>query len=363
MPNELQKILVELADKPLNINLGLGEKPINLNITMPGIKGDNGQDGRNGADGLSAYDIAQLEGFKGSRKEWLESLKAKVEVNNALTALKRKNIYLSNAQLDTILTKLVELMGDTIAVTPKPLTYTQPAAGQAFIKFTGEPHFKVAINDGEKVEFETSTLKVLIPYGATGNIKADYFNLLDEIVSTTIITLNNVNEGPDFGAFVKDVQLTTSMGGVTVIGTGKVYGNGIKVIPTTLESTGKFNLEYMFRTLAERVSEYKTVDFVEFDLTQLPNNPAKGGNFPEVCSNLSELVKIGNNTIVKVNRGQVITVSEDPMTPNKTGEATSIKFTGVANKKIQFNDSELIAMEQGARYEYVFSTDTINKLG
>ena len=363
MPNELQKILVELADKPLNINLGLGNNPINLRIDMPGIKGDNGQDGLNGADGLSAYDIAQLEGFRGTRQEWLESLKAKVEVNNALTALKRKNIYLPNAQLDTVLTKLVELMGDTIAVTPKPLTYTQPAAGQAFIKFTGEPHFKVAINDGEKVEFETSTLKVLIPQGATGNIKADYFNLLDEIVSTSVITLNNVNEGPDFGAFIKDTPLTTSSYGVTVAGIGKVYEKGVKVIPTTLESTNKFHLEDMFKDMTERICEYKKVEFVELDLTQLPNNPAKGGNIPEVCKNLSELVNSGNNTIVKVNRGQVITVSEDPMTPNKTGEATSIKFTGVDNKKIQFNGSELVAMERDARYEYVFSTDTINKVG
>lgn len=363
MPNELQKILVELADKPLNINLGLGDKPINLNLTMPGIKGDNGQDGHNGADGLSAYDIAQLEGFRGTRQEWLESLKAKVEVNNALTALKRKNIYLPNAQLDTVLTKLVELIGDTIAVTPKPLTYIQPAAGQAFIKFTGEPHFKVAINDGEKVEFETSTLKVLIPQGATGNIKADYFNLLDEIISTSVITLNNVNEGPDFGVFVKDVPLTTSIYGATVAGTGKVYEKGVKVIPTALESTNKFHLEDMFKDMTERICEYKKVEFVELDLTQLPNNPAKGGNIPEVCKNLSELVNSGNNTIIKVNRGQVITVSEDPMTPNQTGVATSIKFTGVRNKKIQFNDSELVAMEQDARYEYVFSTDTINKLG
>lgn len=363
MPNELQKILVELADKPLNINLGLGEKPINMNINIPGLKGVDGTDGRNGADGLSAYDIAQLEGFRGTRQEWLDSLKAKVEVNNALTALKRKNIYLPNAQLDTILTKLVELMGDTITVTPKPLTYTQPAAGQAFIKFTGEPHFKVAINDGEKVEFETSTLRVLIPQGATGNIKADYFNLLDEIVSTSVIALNNVNEGPDFGTFIKDVPLTTSRVGVTVAGTGKVYKNGVKIIPTALETMNKFNLENMFKGIIEKVCDYKQVESVELDLTQLPDSPPKGGNFPEVCKNLSDLVNNGNNTIVKVRRGQVITVSEDPMTPHKTGEATSIKFTGVANKKIQFNNSELVTMEQGARYEYVFSTDTINKLG
>lgn len=37
MTNELQKILVELADKPLNINLGLGDKPINLNRTIRGL--------------------------------------------------------------------------------------------------------------------------------------------------------------------------------------------------------------------------------------------------------------------------------------------------------------------------------------
>lgn len=354
MPNELQKLLIELS-----------EKPINVNINIPGLKGVDGVDGRNGSDGLSAYDIAQLEGFRGTRQEWLESLKAKVEVNNALTALKRKNIYLPNAQLDTILTKLVELMGDTIAVTPKPLTYTQPAAGQAFIKFTGEPHFKVAINDGEKVEFETSTLKVLIPYGTTGNIKADYFNLLDEIVSTTVVTLNNVNEGPDFGAFIKDVQLTSDylVQGTVVAGIGRIYDKGVKVIPTTLETTNKFSLETILKGIIEQVCDHKNVENVELDLTQLPNNPAKGGNFPEKCNKLYELVNYGNNTIVKVNRGQVITVSEDPMTPNKTGEATSIKFTGVANKKIQFNGSELVAMEQGARYEYVFSTDTINKLG
>ena len=58
------------------ILVSLGEKPINLNIEIPGMKGENGQDGRNGADGLSAYDIAQLEGFTGTRKEWLDSLKA-----------------------------------------------------------------------------------------------------------------------------------------------------------------------------------------------------------------------------------------------------------------------------------------------
>lgn len=189
MPNELQKILVELAGNPLNINLGLGDKPINLRLDMPGIKGDNGQDGHNGADGLSAYDIAQLEGFRGTRQEWLESLKAKVEVNNALTALKRKNIYLPNAQLDTVLTKLIELMGNSIDVPVKPLEFDQPANGQTYINVYGQPHFKVAlsgqgvqsatvIDDGGKAKLNLNT-----PFAAD-DVDIEYFNLLDESIGT-----------------------------------------------------------------------------------------------------------------------------------------------------------------------------------
>lgn len=363
MPNELQKILVELAGNPLNINLGLGDKPINLRLDMPGIKGDNGQDGLNGADGLSAYDIAQLDGFKGSRKEWLQSLKAKVEVNNALTALKRKNIYLPNAQLDTVLTKLVELMGDTIVVTPKPLTYTQPAAGQAFIKFTGEPHFKVAINDGEKVEFETSTLKVLIPQGATGNIKADYFNLLDEIVSTTIITLNNVNEGPDFGAFVKDVQLTTYTGGATLSGVGKVYANGAKIIPTAFTANANFSLSSFTNDVIRGVVGGKVVDIVELDLTKVSNSDSNKGQITSDIQDMYEYTRFAKTTVIKVNKNQVVTLGGGPFSPDAVGQSDKITFKGAGNNKIQFNGSELVAMEQGARYEYVFSTDTINKLG
>lgn len=187
MPNELQKILVELAGNPLNINLGLGDKPINLRLDMPGIKGDNGQDGRNGADGLSAYDIAQLEGFRGSRQEWLDSLKAKVELPNALTELKRNNIYLENGLLDTILTKLIQLMGDTIKVTPKRLEYEQPNAGQTYIDLKGEPHFKVSINGGEKKEFESDNMRVNIePFGAD-NILIKYFDLADREYQNIVI--------------------------------------------------------------------------------------------------------------------------------------------------------------------------------
>lgn len=178
MPNELQKLLIELS-----------EKPINMNINIPGLKGVDGTDGRNGADGLSAYDIAQLEGFRGTRQEWLESLKAKVELPNALTELKRNNIYVENNLLDTIITKIIRLMGDTIKVTPKPLEFDKPANGQTYINVYGQPHFKVAlsgqgvqsatvIDDGGKAKLNLNT-----PFAAD-DVDIEYFNLLDESIGT-----------------------------------------------------------------------------------------------------------------------------------------------------------------------------------
>lgn len=338
--------------------------------------------------GKSAYAIAVAHGFQGTEQDWLNSLRGpqgpqgnpgpigepgpqgnpgpKGEPGSAEKSaqfLKEHNIWLENTNVDTVLKKIIELTNCYSNFVPKDLEFKQPNAGASYVDFTGEPHYKLAINNGEKREFQSDNMRIAIDDSMKGNIKVDYYNIMDELVTTHVITVDKATvQGPDFGAFVKDVQLTSNMVGVTIAGTGKAYEKGVKIIPTALETMNKFNLENMFKGIIEKVCDYKQVECVELDLTKLPDAPAKGGNFPEVCKNLSYLVNSGNNTIVKVNRGQVITVSGDPMTPNKTGEATSIKFTGVANKKIQFNGSELVAMEQDAKYEYVFATDTINKV-
>lgn len=167
--------------------VSLGEKPINLNITIPGLRAKDGTDGRNGDDGRSAFQIAQALGFTGTEEEWLNSLKAKVELPNALTELKRNNIYVENNLLDTIITKIIQLMGDTIKVTPKRLEYEQPNAGQTYIDLKGEPHFKVSINGGEKKEFESDNMRVNIePFGAD-NILIKYFDLADREYQNIVI--------------------------------------------------------------------------------------------------------------------------------------------------------------------------------
>ena len=350
------------------------EQVINLKIQGSPVFKLEGQNGK------SAYEIWLDEGNTGTQNDFINSLKGKdgnpglpgkdASAEGSYEMLLGLNVYCENSTPDEVLKGLIRGLGDVIKKQPKPFNFKRPSQGQTYISVSGTPYFRVAllgrgfaagISLGEN---GVAQIPLDEPFN-TKDVELEYFNMLGSIVGTYRVSGYASGEvtGPDFGAFIKDVQLTSNVVGVTVAGTGKVYEKGAKVIPTTLESTGKFNLEYMFKSMIERVCEYKKVEFVELDLTQLPNNPAKGGNFPEVCKKLSELVDIGNNTIVKVNRGQVITISEDPMTPNQTGVATSIKFTGVGNKKIKFNGSELITMEQDAKYEYVFATDTINKVG
>ena len=349
---------------------------LNVNITglnLPPIKLE-------GQNGKSAYELWLEAGNTGTREDFLNSLKGTngspglpgkdATADGAYEMLLGLNVYCENATPNEVLKGLIRGLGDVIKKQPKPFNFKRPTQGQTYISVSGTPYFRAAllgrgfaaaVSLGEN---GVAQIPLDEPFN-TKDVEIEYFNMLGNIVGTYRVSGYASGEvtGPDFGAFVKDVPLTASLVGATVVGTGKVYEKGVKVIPTTLESTNKFHLEDMFKDMTERVCEYKKVEFVELDLTQLPNNPTKGGNIPEVCNRLSELVNSGNNTIVKVNRGQVITVSEDPMIPHQTGVATSIKFTGVYNKKIQFNGSELITMERDAKYEYVFATDTINKVG
>lgn len=278
MPNELQKILVELADKPLNVDLGLGEKPINMNINIPGLKGVDGTDGRNGADGLSAYDIAQLEGFRGTRQEWLESLKAKVEVPNAFTALKRKNIYLPNAQLDTILTKLIELMGNSIDVPVKPLEFDQPANGQTYINVYGQPHFKVALS-GQGVQSATviddsgkAKLNLNTPF-ASDDVDIEYFNLLDEPVGTykvrgnggTKTTIGDYEFSNDYDTQNYEFPEVTTVGAYAFNSVAKTIKlpKAVRINKAAFDSCGEATEIYIPSFVMRQGNEFQTINMTE----------------------------------------------------------------------------------------------------
>ena len=168
--------------------------------------------------GKSAYAIAVAHGFKGDEQAWLDSLRGpkgdkgsaeetaqilkkdgeflksvkgpKGDAGSAEKAaelLKNKNVYLPDASVDTVLAKLVEILGDTIHVTFKQLEYFQPVAGQEFLDLKGEPHFKVSVNGGEKRVFESDNMRVPIKAFGEDDIKVSYFDLADREVGVISI--------------------------------------------------------------------------------------------------------------------------------------------------------------------------------
>lgn len=168
--------------------------------------------------GKSAYTIAVEHGFKGSEQDWLDSLRGpkgdkgsaeetaqilkqdgeflksvkgpKGDAGSAEKAaelLKNKNVYLPDASIETVVAKLVELLGDTIQVAYKPIEYIQPLVGQAFIDLRGEPHFKVSVDGGEKRVFESDNMRVPIEPFGVANILVKYYDLADREVGSAEI--------------------------------------------------------------------------------------------------------------------------------------------------------------------------------
>lgn len=152
---------------------------------LRGPRGEKGEDGQRGERGEKGE-----QGLRGPKGE-------PASAERAAELLKQKNVYLADNSVETVLAKLVELLGDTIRVTYKQLEYFQPVQGQTFLDLKGEPHFKVAINGGAKQEFMTDNMRVQIPAFGQDDINCTYYDLADREVGVISIKGLEATEADD----------------------------------------------------------------------------------------------------------------------------------------------------------------------
>ncbi len=152
---------------------------------LRGPKGEKGEDGQRGERGEKGE-----QGLRGPKGE-------PASAERAAELLKQKNVYLPDASVDTVLAKLVELLGDTIQVAYKPIEYIQPLVGQEFIDLRGEPHFKVSVDGGEKRVFESDNMRVPIAPFGVANILVKYYDLADREVGSAEIKGAEVHSNDD----------------------------------------------------------------------------------------------------------------------------------------------------------------------
>lgn len=170
--------------------------------------------GPKGEDGLSAFNIAQLNGFQGTYVEWLKSLKGKdgasATADNAHQLLLQGNVWCESASVDDVLTAMIGNIGKPFPRADiKPLTFTQPTKGQTELSLQGEDHYKVSLEGGEHVEVVNGSANITIPAYGKSDIVIDYFNMLGVKVSNITIT------------GIKDLQFTDK-NGITVFKEGNV---------------------------------------------------------------------------------------------------------------------------------------------
>lgn len=142
---------------------------------LEGLRGPKGEKGEQGPDGPRGE-----QGKQGPKGE-------PASAERAAELLKQKNVYLADNSVETVLAKLVELLGDNIRVTYKQLEYFQPVQGQTFLDLKGEPHFKVAINGGDKQEFVSDNMRVQIPAFGQDDINCTYYDLADREIGVISI--------------------------------------------------------------------------------------------------------------------------------------------------------------------------------
>ena len=216
-----------------------------------GLKGDKGDPfryedftpeqlealkGPKGEDGLSAFNIAQLNGFQGTYVEWLKSLKGKdgasATADNAHQLLLQGNVWCESASVDDVLTALIGNMGKPFPRTEfKALTIPSVIQGQQVVSVTGEPHYSVKVvgNDTPFTLDSTGACTVTIPPLGEYDIKLTYHNFIGEKVGDYTIA------GVQIGA-VADEEYEEN--GIVY----KRYGDVLKMNITNNTVNGNFNV-------------------------------------------------------------------------------------------------------------------------
>ena len=182
---------------------------------LKGPKGDKGE------DGLSAFNIARLNGFQGTDIEWLKSLKGKdgasATADNAHQLLLQGNVWCESANVDDVLTAMIGNIGKPFPRTEfKPLTIPSVIQGQQVVAVTGEPHYSVKVvgNDTPFTLDSTGTCTVTIPPLGEDDIKLTYYNFTGAKVAE--YKVSGVKTGADADAEYTENGIVYKLFGTTL---------------------------------------------------------------------------------------------------------------------------------------------------
>ena len=280
-----------MAENTFNIKFDT-DTTLKLLEGIRGPKGEKGEDGQRGERGEKGE-----QGLIGPKGE-------PASAERAAELLKQKNVYLADNSVETVLAKLVELLGDTIRVTYKQLEYFQPVQGQTFLDLKGEPHFKVAINGGAKQEFVSDNMRVQIPAFGQDDINCIYYDLADREVGVISIKGLEPTEADDTYTDATGAKFA-KFGRKLVLRLAAYNGN-------TFNWLGKWNKR-----------DIETVEIISDTKKTIVDNSSKGYKY----DGLTFIVKQPNNLAFSTKYGQgTVTVNTMERTIQLTLDNSDIQY-------------------------------------
>lgn len=280
-----------MAENTFNIKFDT-DTTLKLLEGIRGPRGEKGEDGQRGERGEKGE-----QGLRGHKGE-------SASAERAAELLKQKNVYLADNSVETVLAKLVELLGDEIRVTYKQLEYFQPVQGQTFLDLKGEPHFKVAINGGAKQEFVSDNMRVQIPAFGQDDINCTYYDLDDREVGVISIKGLEPTKADDTYTDATGAKFA-KFGKKLVLRLSAYNGN-------TFNWLGKWNKR-----------DIETVEIISDTKKTIVDNSSKGYKY----DGLTFIVKQPNNLAFSTKYGQgTVTVNTMERTIQLTLDNSDIQY-------------------------------------
>lgn len=169
--------------------------PIQVNVNIPNFEGKPGRDGTDGRDGDDAYRIAVRNGFLGTEKEWLLTLKGQdgksASAPTARQTLLQNNVWCEDDTVDSVFTAIIGNWGKPMPRTEfKPLTIPSVVTGQKVVGITGEPHYKIKIVGYDELHKlnDNGYIQLQLPIAmGEDDYFLEYYNYVDSKVGTATI--------------------------------------------------------------------------------------------------------------------------------------------------------------------------------
>lgn len=185
--------------------------PIQVNVNIPNFEGKPGKDGTDGRDGDDAYRIAVRNGFLGTEKEWLLTLKGQdgksASAPTARQTLLQNNVWCEDDTVDSVFTAIIGNWGKPMPRTEfKPLTIPSVVTGQKVVAITGEPHYKIKVVGYDELHKlnDNGYIQLQLPVAmGEDDYALEYYNYVDSKVGTATIK-GQFTDGPADDTFERD---------------------------------------------------------------------------------------------------------------------------------------------------------------